>query len=200
MTTRPPGPPPRRDTWGVRDDAGAWITTGPSTTDPEPWQAWAYSVVDGARIVLDGFFQQRTVEVRTERGAISVNPGPSQTWRGPAGELRDVVAVEAELDVRAWYRTTDGNLVHDWLRLPQELVVSRSGSGVSEAYLRLHHTLFCPNDPLTNARNDTLYDLNAPLLGRALTQWERTVGPITRVEGRYHPFRYGFADVQDDST
>ena len=106
-----------------------------------------------------------------------------------------IYEIRIQLDMFIFVRTnaSPNKPIRSWVRYLGELYINVD-SEEENAYLWLNmeHTLFYPFSYIGNQDNYELFELNQPLLEKALRSWEKKFNSSIDVEGLPGIYKYGF--------
>jgi len=200
---------PLYDTWGAKGDAGSWCVRAehrPADFSATAVNAWFGTVfaatldafaelVRPQRVFFNSLYHDDVPGVLLERQPHEVaEPFMQRVVAAAASFPAPLNMLDCDVDLLAYTRTVDSPVqpVRRWLRLANQFTIW-GGPENPDPFVcfTVNHTLF----RATSAYDDDnleLYDLNHPLLERALRRWEGRIGPIVDFSGLSGVYRYGF--------
>ena len=192
---------PIRDTWEIRGDVATWyinFKAGFATLSTQEINAWyAKSFFK----ILDSFaLFARLWQVRFRSNAKSKTDEQTMKWESgieyekyidmileSIKNFPDAIEqLELNLDLYVFVRTEESpdKPIQSWVRHMGNMAIRAGKESEKYAepvvYMDIDHTLFCPSS-MCEVDNSDSYNLNQPLLEKALRNWEQKFGIINEI-------------------
>lgn len=198
---------PLHDTWDVRADTGVWVINLPSdftswsSQQINAWykQTFISTVEAFSELIKVWEVALISTDEENKRVVINWNIGDSyeEYIQNISQKILEFPAIihtlEIQADFNVFVRTNESpeKIIRGWVRyLGKFYFCGHTFSGKPYIYLDMDHTLFCPSSSYED--NTELYDLNQPLLEKALRNWEQKIGTINEYDGLEGIYEYGF--------
>ena len=211
MTTQLPIKP-IQDTWEISGDIAAWYInfqldfTSLSIQEVNAWYSTAFTKI------IESFTSfARVWQVSFKSNAKSKTSETILKWeleieyenyiRKTTESIKNfpdaIEQLEISFDLLVFVRTNKSpdKPVLAWVRnLANMAIMAGKESGKYAkpvVYIDIDHTLFCSSS-MYELDNSELYNLNQPLLEKALRNWEQQFGTINEFDGIEGVYKYGF--------
>ena len=198
---------PLHDTWNIRADTGAWsinLSLDFASLSAQDINAWHEKTFVGTIESFSELIRVYEVDIITDREGTegtalkwTTNSSYNEYVRKTAKKIKEFNAaidtLEIQVDLFVFIRTEESpeTPVRGWVRhLGKFAFCSKTFTGKPYIYFEIDHTLFCSSSSYED--NTELYDLNQPLLEKALRNWEQKVGTINEYDGLEGIYKYGF--------
>lgn len=203
---------PIQDTWEIRDDVATWYINfklkfdSLSTQEINTWYSKAFTKI------LESFGSfGRVWQISFKSNTKSKATGITLEWdfeieyqnyiqkiEESIQNFSDAIEqLELRFDLSVFVRTKESpdKPIRAWVRNLAHLLICGGKEHEKYAtpvtYMYMDHTLFCPSS-MYELDNSELYNLNQPLLEKALRNWEQEFGTINEFDGLEGVYKYGF--------
>lgn len=210
---------PLLSTWGYKQDAGDWDIQLPAaficSSSKEQKKAYCKAIT----ITLDAFFSLIRVykisilsilDSGTKGNTIVLKCQHTEDYdeyikrvfKAINNHPEEIYEIEIKFDLYAYIYTKENSdkPIRSWVRyVEQSIAIGEFNIDISteddEPYIGFYieHTLFYPSSRQNNNEDNTeLFELNQPLLEKALKNWEKKFNSEIEADGLTGVYKYGY--------